>query len=53
MTFDDWYGELCNLAENDNVLWLVGVPQDHKQDYEDGNEPKDVLFNLKMDAADQ
>ena len=46
-TFDDWFAELKNLAEEQGLAWALPCPTDsHRQAYENGRSPLDELTAL-------
>ena len=52
MTFDEWWDELVQLAEDEDVLYLLSTePEDHVRSYYDGMTPVDELDEQKSAAV--
>lgn len=52
MTFEEWYDELVELAEDEDLLWLISnYPEDHREGYEDGYTPEEELDEQKYAAS--
>ena len=51
MIFHDWWKELLKLADEENLLWLVGDDMESYRDmYEEEETPEDALYELKSAA---